>query len=532
MTGTDAHEVPGTTWALDEWRSPVPTPTWCQAPRGTWSRAVAVLVVALCVSGCSVFGDRTQGYELTARFDRAVGLYAGSKVRVIGIDVGRVTSVEPEGDGVTVTLDIDDDQDIPADATATIVPLSLLGERYVQIGPAYTEGPALEPGDEIADTRVPAEFDELLRGLQDVTGAIDPDSASDLITEMATLLDGQGEEISSLLEEGAGAVEIVADKATEIGDIIESLGGLSAALRDRTGSVEELLRNYNLLAEVLVANRNDLDATITQLDRAVVALTGLLERHGQDLPADVEVLTQAGSTLEINIDRLQSTLADTVRLFETAQRAYDPERRMLRVNNQLNQSLTQDLIASRLRDRLAGICRRLGLPVCSDPTSDFFDGLTELLPGLLDPEALAARDEQTTTTTAPPPTTAAPDPATPTVPPVTVPPPPDLDQLLQQVLDRIGALLDDDQRQVLAGLDAGLLEAIPRLSDEQLAALSRLTPEQLARLADVDPTQLGTAIDRLLTEDPSGQLDPLLPGAGGTVDGLVDDLLGALGGGS
>jgi ABC-type transporter Mla subunit MlaD len=301
-------------------------------------------------------------------------------------------------------------------------------------------------------------------------------------------------------------------------------------LRDRTGSVEELLRNYNLLAEVLVANRNDLDATITQLDRAVVALTGLLERHGQDLPADVEVLAQAGSTLEVNIDRLHSTLADTVRLFETAQRAYDPERRVLRVNNQINMQLTADLIASRLRDRLAGICRRLELPVCSDPTADFFDDITDLLPGLLDPEALAAREQTapTTTTTAPPAPTA---PATPTVPPVTVPPPPDIDELLQQVLDEIGSLLDEGQREVLAGLDAGLLEAIPRLTDEQLAALVRLTPEQLASLAEVDPRQLGTAIDDLLTSDPGAQLDPLLPGGGGTVDGLVDDLLGALGGG-
>jgi phospholipid/cholesterol/gamma-HCH transport system substrate-binding protein len=496
--------------------------------------AVAVVVAALVgLGGCAVFGDRKGGYELTARFDRAVGLYPGSKVRVIGIDVGRVTTVEPEGDGVVVTLDIESDQDIPADASATIVPLSLLGERYVQVGPAYTGGPTLEPGDEITDTRVPAEFDELLRGLQDVTGAIDPDSASDLVTEMATLLEGQGEEISSLLEEGSGAVEIVADKATEIGDIVESLAGLSAALRDRTGSVEELLRNYNLLAEVLVANRNDLDATITQIDRAVVALTGLLRRHGQDLPADVEVLAQTGSTLEINIDRLQSTLHDTVRLFETAQRAYDPERRMLRVTDQINASLTADLIGSRLRDRLAGICRRLGLAVCSDPASDFFAGLTELLPDLLNQAQPPANpDEGATTTTAPPATTAPADPATPTVPPVTVPPPPDLEQLLAQVLDQIGSLLDDAQREVLAGLDAGLLEAIPRLSEQQLAALVRLTAEQLARLADVDPTQLGAAIDGLLAEDPEGQLDPLLEGPGGTVDGLVDSLLDALGGGS
>ncbi len=497
-------------------------------------RAVAVLVVAvsgLAMSACGVLGAGGDGYELTARFDRAVGLYEGSKVRVIGIDVGRVTGVEPEGDGVTVTLEIESGTKIPADASATIVPLSLLGERYVQIGPVDTgDGPTLEPGDEITETRVPAEFDELLRGLQDVTGAIDPDSASDLITEMATLLDGQGEEISSLLEEGAGAVEIVADKATEIGDIVESIAGLSAALRDRTGSVEELLRNYNLLAEVLVANRNDLDATITQLDRAVVALTGLLERHGQDLPADVEVLAQTGSTLEINIDRLHATLADTVRLFETAQRAYDPERRMLRVNNQLNQSLTQELIAARLRDRLAGICRRLELPVCSDPAAAFFDGLTSLLPDLLNTPTADPGNEAPPTTVLPP--TTVPEVPEATVPPVTVPPPPDLEQLLAQVLDRIGSLLDDDQRNVLAGLDAGLLEAIPRLADEQLAALVRLTPEQLAQLTDVDPTQLGAAIDALLTEDPASQLDPLLPGAGGTVDGLVDDLLGALGGGS
>lgn len=498
-------------------------------------RVVAVVVVAasaLGISGCAVFGDRKGGYELTASFDRAVGLYPGSKVRVIGIDVGRVTAVEPEGDGVTVTLDIEEGQEIPADATATIVPLSLLGERYIQVGPAYTGGPTLEPGDEIADTRVPAEFDELLRGLQDVTGAIDPDAASDLVTEMATLLDGQGEEISSLLEEGSGAVEIVADKATEIGDIVGSLAGLSEALRDRTGSVEELLRNYNLLAEVLVANRNDLDATITQLDRAVVALTGLLQRHGQDLPADVEVLTQVGSTLEINIDRLHTTLADTVRLFETAQRAYDPERRMLRVNEQINSSLTQELIATRLRDRLAGICRRLGLDVCSDPASDFFAGLVGLLPGLLDTPTTDPRDEEQAPQTTAPPATTAPAAPTPTAPPVTLPPPPDYEQLLQQVLDQIGALLDDAQREVLAGLDAGILEAIPRLTEQQLAALVGLTAEQLQQLAGVDPTQLGTAIDALLTADPGAQLDPLLPGAGGTVDGLVDSLLGALGGGS
>ncbi len=491
------------------------------------------LALALALGACGVVGGGTDGYELTARFDRGIAVYPGSPVRVIGIDVGTVTDVRPEDGRVTITMDIDEGRRIPADASATIVPLSLLGERYVQIGPAYEDGPALEPGDEIADTRVPAEFDELLRGLEDLTGAIDPDSASELVTDLATLLDGQGEQINSLLEEGAGTAELVADKADEIGDIITSLGELSRTLKDRTGSVQELIRSYDLLTEVLIENRDDLDATITQLDRAVVALAGVLERHDQDLPADVEVLAQTGSTLGANVDRLQSTLADTVRLFAAAGRVYDPSRRVLPFTTASDPTTTVDLITSRLRDRLAGICRRLGLPVCSSPTADFFTDLLATLPDLLDPGAGAgAEGEEAPPPTTAPPTTTAPTPTVPTPEVPTLPPPPDVELLLGQVLDRIGGLLDDGQRQVLEGLDAGLLEAIPRLSDAQLAGLARLTPEQLRSLAGVDPTRLGATIDGFLRLDPAAQLDPLLPDAGGgTVDDLVDDVLGALGGG-
>jgi phospholipid/cholesterol/gamma-HCH transport system substrate-binding protein len=483
----------------------------------------AALGVALVagLAGCGLVRQADEGrYRLTARFDRGIGVYPGSPVRVIGINVGTVIRVEPRGDQVEVVMAVDDDQKIPADATATIVPLSLLGERYIQIGPAYQGGPALAPGDVITDTRVPAEFDELLRSIQDLAGAIDPDSASDLVTRMATLLDGQGADINELLEEGAGTMELVADKADEIGDIVTSLADLSATLRDRTGSVTTLLRNYNLLAEVLVENRDDLDATITQLDRSVVALTGLLERHGEDLPDDVAVLAQTGSTLEANIDRLQSTLSSTVRLFQAADRAYEPERNMLRLTNQVDMGLTGELIAARLRDRLAGICRRLGLEVCSDPAAAFFTDLVSLVPDLLSGRP---PDQQPT----PPTTPSVPTPPV-TAPPVSLPPPPDVDALLQAALDQIGALLDESQRQVLELLDAGLLEALPRLTDEQLAAFARLTPDQIETLVGTDPTQLGRAIEALLAADPGAQLDPLLPG--GTVDDLVDDLLGALGG--
>ena len=52
-------------------------------------------------------------------------------------------------------------------------------------------------------------------------------------------------------------------------------------------------------------------------------------------------------------------IAETPRLFAAAQNAYDAERNLLPLNNQAEPGTTSDLYRSRLRDRLAGLCRRL-----------------------------------------------------------------------------------------------------------------------------------------------------------------------------
>src|SRR5690606_24709595 len=111
------------------------------------------------------------------------------------------------------------------------------------------------------------------------------------------------------------------------------------------------------------------DGAITQLDRASVELAGLLEAHEDPLRTDVRILATASGTVAANTDNLQLTLDSTVKLFEAAGRAYDARTNTLRVNNQISAELTSDLIVGRLRDRIAGICRRLGIPTCSDPAS-------------------------------------------------------------------------------------------------------------------------------------------------------------------
>ena len=87
-------------------------------------------------------------------------VFPGIKVRVLGVDVGHVTDVANTEDGVRVAFRVDDPETrLPADVKAAVVPVSLLGERYIQLFPAYDGGPVLNPGTTIplSRTAVPSE---------------------------------------------------------------------------------------------------------------------------------------------------------------------------------------------------------------------------------------------------------------------------------------------------------------------------------------------------------------------------------------
>lgn len=506
-----------------------------------------VLALAVVAPSCSLV-NRPGTYTVAAEFRRAVNLYPGSPVRALGIEVGSITDVENRGDVVRVTMHIEDGTALPADAEAVVVPVTVLGERYVQLSPVYDGGARLEDGDliPIERTQVPYEVDELLRGLDDYLGQIDPQRAGDLVTNLADLLEGQGEELNDLIHNASGTVELLADKGDELGAIVESLAQLTTTLGGRTEAVQELIRSYDQVTGVLAVNQDDLDAFITNLDRAAAELGGLLERHRDPLRSDVGTLTTTGRSLARNIDRLERALEATPRLFAAAARAYDAERNVLRLNNQADTSLIVDLYRARLRDRLAGLCRRiivaLGGPTaaaaaglvaadCGNAQSPIWDPLMSD-----EPVPLAPPDPDQ-----PPPTVPVPD------LPVDAPtaPLPDLPTLADG-LDLLAGLIDPDQLGSLRGLSPQLLDAIDGLSDRQVAALAFLTPDQLAALRDVPPDQLGATLDRIIAGqlDPATLLDqPLLPpsGAGGTGgsggtgsgtgSGLGGDLGGLIGGG-
>jgi phospholipid/cholesterol/gamma-HCH transport system substrate-binding protein len=359
-------------------------------------RGVIALVLALgAVSGSCSSGDDGR-FQVAAEFERAVGLYPGSPVRLQGIDVGEITDIRNERGIVEVDMRLEEGTELPVDARALIVPLSLLGERYVQLGPSYEGGATLGDGDVIPveRTAVPAEIDELLEGFEDFLRDLDPSTVSSVVVNLAEIVEGQGEQLNDLLGNAAGTVELLANESDELTEITQSLAQLTSTLESRTRTLTSLIKNYEIVAGTLADNRALLEPAIVELNRAAKELAGLLTAHRDPLKADIEVLTTVGRTLQRNIDRLDVLLASTVRLFEAAGRAYDPVRNWLPLNNQFPAGQSSDAFTTAVRDRLAGVCRRLAAPLgddappdlltCGDPNSGYFDdilGAITELPG-------------------------------------------------------------------------------------------------------------------------------------------------------
>src|SRR5919106_2083575 len=141
-------------------------------------RLISLTVVVVLIAGSCSGGPGEEDRFIDGYFSRAVQVFPGNSVRVLGVEVGRVTEVEnaPDRDAVRVHMRIDDpDLVLPADVEATIVPVSLLGERYVQLLPAYEGGAKFTDSEIPVDrTSVPVEQDELLRSLQDYFGELQP----------------------------------------------------------------------------------------------------------------------------------------------------------------------------------------------------------------------------------------------------------------------------------------------------------------------------------------------------------------------
>ncbi|MHB8246935.1 MAG: MCE family protein [Acidimicrobiales bacterium] len=364
------------------------------------STIVASSLLALALAAGVIWFDSSPGtYQVRAVFPSAQGLFAGASVRLLGVQIGTVTNVQYANGTVHVTMQVQGDQALPARVHAALMAPLLLGQPDVELSPGYTGGPTFRAGSTIAESRtaVPVSTTELLRQLQRVLGSVKPASLHGLVGNLATDLAGQGAQLHQLISSASQTLQLLAQKGNNLGRLNGSLAQLTGTLRANESQLLDLVQQYQTVSGVVASHQQALGASINDLAKASSQLAGLLSPNLKPLEQDVAVITTAGRTLDRNLGNLDTIMASSRRLFAAAHRAYSSRYKWLNLNNQLAPGLTMGIVEGLIRDRLAGICRRVlahhsaglskaqknVLATCGNPASGYFNPILGLIPKII-----------------------------------------------------------------------------------------------------------------------------------------------------
>ncbi|ASR37454.1 ABC transporter substrate-binding protein [Prauserella marina] len=239
-----------------------------------WLAAACVALLVLATALWWLLRD-TGATRLSAYFDKTVGLYEGSSVRVLGIPVGEITGVTPEGGAVRVDMAID--VPVPAAAGAVVVAPSLVSDRYVQLTPAYDSGPKLAEAAVIPleRTATPVELDDLYGSLNELSTSLGPDGANS---------DGA---LAGVLDTAAANLE---GNGTAFNDAVSRLAELSGTLENSKGDLFSTVSNLQEFTSTLA----DSDRQLNEFYDRVADVTGFLAEDSDDVGA---ALSSLGSSL-------------------------------------------------------------------------------------------------------------------------------------------------------------------------------------------------------------------------------------------
>ncbi|EID53306.1 MCE family protein [Saccharomonospora xinjiangensis] len=306
-------------------------------PTGTrrLARIATVLVVtALVTAGALwwVFGDRGDK-TVTAYFDRAVGVYPGSDVKVLGVRVGEVVSVTPEPSRVRLTMTVAEEAPVAHDTRALVVSPSVVADRYVQLSDLAHGGPRLADGAVIPRSRtaVPVELDELYESLGDLATALGPDGAnangalSDLLDTGADVLDGNGEAFSRTVRNFADLARTLADSDDDLFATIDSLSRFTAMLAGNDAQVREATGRLADVADLLAEDKEELSAALAALGDALADLQEFVADHREALKSNVDDLADLTQLVVERRASLAEALDVAPTAAENAYNTFDPD---------------------------------------------------------------------------------------------------------------------------------------------------------------------------------------------------------------
>lgn len=250
-------------------------------------------------------------YELSAVFDDVTGLFPGDPVKIAGIDVGSIESIDTEDGKARVTFVVDESRRLPAETVASIRWRDVLGLRFLYLEPpdgAPGVGELLAHGDEVTATQSVVDVNLVFDNLGPLINALDPEAINRLVANLDVALGDNVDELRGTFDDVATFAGAVDDHGAQLGSMVDNLGALSGAVADRDAQIRTMLENLAALTRTVADDSAVVDEAVVQLGALGEDLSVVLAANRgniDDLLADVASLLDV---VDANLDDVEKTL--------------------------------------------------------------------------------------------------------------------------------------------------------------------------------------------------------------------------------
>jgi len=301
-----------------------------------WRGTALVVAGVVVVAGGTALGlHEAEGPGptlITAYFSETISVYPGSDVRVLGVPVGRVKSVTPDGQQVKAVLEVDHSVRVPAGADAVVVAPSVVADRYIQLAPAYTSGAVMPDHGTIpaARTATPAEIDQLYAAITKLSDDLGPNGVnadgalSDVLRTGAANLSGNGKALGNTIQQFGDASRTLTDNSSDLFATLSNLQKFTAMLKNNDGQVSAAESQLSSVSSFLAQDRADLGQALDDLATALDKVKTFIDSNRSELKGNVDKLSTITQTLVKEKAALSEALDDAPLAADDLLNAYDP----------------------------------------------------------------------------------------------------------------------------------------------------------------------------------------------------------------
>ena len=234
--------------------------------------AIAAVVIIEKLGSADFF---THSYHVSAQFETVQDLKVGDRVKMAGVEIGRVEDIALTTNKVSVTLKLRDGAVVKTDSKAAIKFTGLMGQNFVALdfgspsAPKAEEGAILESVEQPDLSAVMARLDQAAAGIKRVGDSFSGDKIDNLLGPLTDFMKQNSAPITATIANLKNiSSEIAAGQGT-IGKLIyEDLLYASAIstvsnLQDTAASAKEVLSSARLVMNDVTAGKGTIGKLIT-----------------------------------------------------------------------------------------------------------------------------------------------------------------------------------------------------------------------------------------------------------------------------